>query len=118
MYDGVQPLQEYKNKDDLNIFVDNQYKKYEIPTLSHENLKNIVSTNAVPKFEEKLDSNEIIMKLPLFGMKSLFNHSRNTNCKIEYICDNYIFIFANEDIEEGSELVLDYFSDIQDSSNR
>ena len=47
-------------------------------------------------------------------MKSFFNHSRKSNVKIESISSDVVFIFAAEDIEEGTELVLDYFPEIHD----
>jgi hypothetical protein len=36
----------------------------------------------------------------LFGLKSLINHNRETNLKIEWISPDQIFIFALEDIPE------------------
>jgi len=54
------------------------------------------------------------MKITLFCIKSFFNHSRNSNLKIESMSSDVIFIFAAEDIEEGTELVLDYLPEIED----
>ena len=113
LYDGVHK-EDLKIPDELDIFVENKYKKYDIPDISVEKLQNIVSINGFAKFYEKEDSDKISMKIALFGLKSFFNHSRKSNLKIESIASNVVFIFATEDIEEGTELVMDYCPEIQD----
>ena len=44
----------------------------------------------------------------LFCFKSFFNHSSQSNVKIELLSSNLIFIFAKQDIQAGQELSIDY----------
>jgi hypothetical protein len=54
----------------------------------------------LPENGERKDE-KIKIKYTLFPLKSLINHNRESNVKVEFVYSDIIFIFAAEDIEQG-----------------
>ena len=96
----------------MDIFYHNNYKKYSKVNLSIEKLNKIIQYNST------LRQKENILYFYLYAFKSFFNHSSQTNVKIESINSNHIFIFANKTIEKGEELLIDYCDGVVDSGIR
>ena len=99
----------------LSIFEENCYKKHNIPELSVNDLNEIVNMNSVC-IKSNINHNGI--SRVLFGLKSLFNHSREANIQTEPISSNYVFIFASKDIEKGEQLVYDYCGGLNDNERK
>ena len=49
----------------------------------------------------------------LFGFSSLFNHHINTNLDVVFLSQNYVFIYAAQEIHPRFELLLDYTFDVE-----
>lgn len=80
-----------------------------IPDLSTVEISKIVSLNAFLTGETTA----------LFGLKSLINHSPDTNISITNLFGGSIcLMYASRDINEGEEITLDYVSGVDDAVDR
>ena len=48
----------------------------------------------------------------LYFFKSMFNHSIKSNLDVQYLAPHVAFVYAAEDIQAGTELVVDYCANI------
>jgi len=95
----------------LSAFVENYYKKYDVPKLSTDRINKIILTNSCSQVKgDKISK-------ALFCFKSLFNHNENKISTYEkYLTPSLVFIYASEDIEEGQEINTAHVEGIQDLS--
>ena len=78
LYDGTN--QENLEIPPLRLYTYNGYKKYNYPNFTTDKLQKIIELNS---FEHEYKKGKIYKTL--FGLRSLINHSRETNVKIEWI---------------------------------
>ena len=81
----------------LEIYVENQYKKFNIPNVEFEKLNEIIILNSFTQYEE----DTISFTRTLFCFKSFINHSSVSNLIVRFIAKNLVFIFAKDDIPKG-----------------
>jgi hypothetical protein len=63
--------------------------------------------NSLPYFDQENN-----LTHTLYFFKSMINHSTKSNLDIQYMAPHLAFMYAAEDIEAGTELVVDYCSNI------
>lgn len=70
----------------LEIYVQNYYKKYQIPDIPIARLKQMISLNTFRQYCAKHNGEiDLNSQNALFCFKSLINHNRNTNVAAEHI---------------------------------
>ena len=78
LYDGTPKSKSNLQLPALEIFIDNDYKKYApIPKVAHEKILGIVSENYFRNIRDP--KHESVISKSLFGLISLTNHSQNGN---------------------------------------
>ena len=85
------------------MFLKNEYKKYTVPSISSDELDDIVNYNSV----RRKDS-ELIFTNTLFGLLSFFNHDKKRNVFTDFIQSDLVFLYAENTILKGEELLIDY----------
>ena len=83
-------MMEHKNQTlpDLQIYVQNHYKAYNIPEMSIDRIKKICILNSFGSFT----SSKLKTTNSLFGLKSFINHNNKANIDTSF-SDEYLSVY-------------------------